>query len=75
MERIENYTAHFTRTESGYMAQLVEWPEVVTEGVDIDDARESLKDALKQMILAYRETGTEIPAGTEIIEAMTAVVD
>ena len=27
-----NYTAKYTKIDSGYMGQLVEWPEVVTEG-------------------------------------------
>jgi len=27
-----NYTAKYTKISSGYMGQLVEWPEVVTEG-------------------------------------------
>jgi hypothetical protein len=26
------YTANYTKIESGYMGQLIEWPEVVTEG-------------------------------------------
>lgn len=35
-----NYTAKYTRISSGYMWQLVEWPEVVTEGKDIEECRE-----------------------------------
>ena len=27
-----NYTAKYTKITAGYMGQLVEWPEVVTEG-------------------------------------------
>jgi len=42
-----NYTAKYTRTSSGYMGQLVEWPEVVTEGRDLEDCRSMLRDALK----------------------------
>ncbi len=29
-----NYTAKYTKLKTGYMGQLVEWPEVVTEGND-----------------------------------------
>lgn len=31
------YTARYLKTESGYMGQLLEWPEVVTEGADIEE--------------------------------------
>ena len=50
---LSNYTAKYTKTESGYMAQLVEWPEVVTEGKTLEESREMLKDALREMIAAY----------------------
>lgn len=49
-----NYTAKYTRIDSGYMGQLVEWPEVITEGRTLEECREMLKDALHEMILAYR---------------------
>lgn len=61
MERIESYTARYVKIDSCYLAQLVEWPEVVTEGVDLEDARESLRDALNEMLLAYKENGWAIP--------------
>ena len=50
---LSNYTAKYTKTESGYMAQLVEWPEVVTEGKNLEEARGMLKDALNEMVAAY----------------------
>jgi len=59
-----NYTAKYTKIDSGYMGQLVEWPEVVTEGKDLEDCRAMLRDALNEMILAYKELGKEIPLGT-----------
>jgi predicted RNase H-like HicB family nuclease len=45
------------------MGQLVEWPEVVTEGRDLEDCRAMLRDALREMILAYRQQGKEVPPG------------
>jgi len=39
------------------MGQIVEWPEVVTEGKTLEECREMLKDALHEMILAYRQAG------------------
>lgn len=63
---LSTYTAKFTRIESGYMGQLVEWPEVVTEGKDLDDCRAMLRDALNEMILAHKEQGREVPAGNSL---------
>ncbi len=58
-----SYTANYTKVTSGYMGQLVEWPEVVTEGRDIEECRAMLRDALKEMVAAYEELGKEIPPG------------
>ena len=64
----KNYTAKYTKISSGYMGQLVEWPEVVTEGKSFDDCRASLKDALNEMIKAYKQLEKELPSGAELIE-------
>jgi predicted RNase H-like HicB family nuclease len=50
------------------MGQLVEWPEVVTEGKDIEDCRELLRDALLEMIEAYKQQGKELPVGGDLLE-------
>ncbi len=50
---ITSYTAKYTKIKSGYMGQLVEWPEVTAEGKDIDECRTMLRDALNEMIVAY----------------------
>jgi len=65
---IRGYTAKYTKTNSGYMGQLVEWPEVITEGKTIEECREILRDALHEMILAYKQQGKEIPTGGDLIE-------
>jgi len=65
---LSNYTAKYVKVKSGYMGQLVEWPEVVTEGKTLDECREMLRDALHEMILAYREQGKEIPVGGGVLE-------
>jgi predicted RNase H-like HicB family nuclease len=52
------------------MGQLVEWPEVVTEGKTLEECRELLKDALREMILAYRQQGKEIPLRGALIEEL-----
>ena len=56
-----NYTAKYTKIASGYMGQPVEWPEVVTEGKDLENCRSMLRDALNEMILSYNELGKDLP--------------
>lgn len=65
-----NYTAKYTKIKSGYLGQLVEWPEVVTEGKDLEDCRSMLRDALNEMMLAYTELGKEMPLGNALIEQL-----
>ena len=70
-----NYTAKYIKIASGYMGQLVEWPEVVTEGKDLEDCRSMLRDALNEMILAFNELGKEIPLGNALIEQLPVEVE
>lgn len=70
-----NYTAKYNKIDSGYMGQIVEWPEVVTEGRDLEDCRAMLRDALNQMILAYKKIGKEIPLGNALIEQLPVEVE
>ena len=69
-----NYTAKYTKIDSGYMGQLVEWPEVVTEGKDLEECRAMLRDALNEMMLAYKELGKEVPLGNALIEQLPVEV-
>ncbi|MBI3735421.1 type II toxin-antitoxin system HicB family antitoxin [Candidatus Sumerlaeota bacterium] len=55
------YTARYTKIKSGYMGQLLEWPEVITEGKSLEDCRDSIEDALREMIAAYRQQQKHIP--------------
>ena len=71
---VSNYTAKYTRISSGYMGQLVEWPEVITEGKTLEECRVLLKDALREMIKAYRQQGKEIPIGGALLEQLPAVI-
>ena len=70
-----NYTAKYTGITSGYMGQIIEWPEVVTEGRDIGACRAMLRDALKEMLAAYEELGKEIPPGNALIGQIPAEVE
>lgn len=65
---VRSYTAKYTKISSGYMGQLVEWPEVITEGKTIEECREMLRDALQEMMQAYKQQGKEIPFGGDFLE-------
>lgn len=65
---LKTYTANYTRISSGYMGQLIEWPEIITEGKSLDEFRKLLQDALREMIAAYREQKKEFPTGDGLIE-------
>lgn len=71
---VSTYTAKYTKIRSGYMGQLVEWPEVVTEGKTIEECRDLLKDALQEMVIAYRQQGKEIPIGGALFEQVPVEV-
>jgi predicted RNase H-like HicB family nuclease len=67
---IHTYTAAYTRITSGYMGQLVEWPEVITEGKTIEECRALLRDCVTEMTAAYRQLRKEIPSGNCLIEQL-----
>ena len=71
---ISTYTARYTKTPSGYMGQLVEWPEVISEGRTLEQCREMLHDALREMIAAYRQQQKEVPVGGALLEQIPAEV-
>ncbi|HST32937.1 MAG TPA: type II toxin-antitoxin system HicB family antitoxin [Solirubrobacteraceae bacterium] len=65
-------TAVFTPDENGWtMAQLAEWPAVVTCAPTVEEARAMLRDAVSEMIASYREEGSELPLGGGHVEALT----
>jgi predicted RNase H-like HicB family nuclease len=65
---VRSYTAKYTKISSGYMGQVVEWPEVITEGKTIEECREMVRDALQEMMQAYRQQGKQIPPGGDLLE-------
>jgi len=71
---VQTFTAKYTRISSGYMGQMVEWPEVITEGKTLEECRELLQDAVKEMIAAYRQQRKEIPLGGALIEQIPVEV-
>ncbi len=72
---LKTYTAKYTRITSGYVGQVVEWPEVITEGKNLEDCRQLLQDALQEMIAAYRQQQKEIPVGGGLIEQIPVEIE
>ncbi|GBF81339.1 type II toxin-antitoxin system HicB family antitoxin [Aphanothece sacrum] len=72
---IQSYTAKYIKIDAGYMGQLIEWPEVVTEGKDLEECRQMLRDATQEMVLAYQQQYKEIPLGNSLIEQMPVEVN
>jgi predicted RNase H-like HicB family nuclease len=64
-------TAVFQPDENGWtMAQLAEWPAVVTCAPTLEEAREMLVDAAQEMAASYREEGREPPIGGGRVESL-----
>ena len=64
---VRSYTAKYTKIDFGYMGQLLEWPEVITEGKTIEECQDLIRDALHEMIKAYKQQGLEIPLGGDLL--------
>lgn len=60
---LSTYTAKYIKINSGYMGQLIEWPEVITEGSNLEECREMLQDALNEIIIG-EGCGTEVTMDT-----------
>jgi predicted RNase H-like HicB family nuclease len=72
MSQSITFTAVFTPDENGWtMAQLAEWPAVVTCGRTVNEAREMLLDAAREMIASYHDEGREPPIGSGHVEQIT----
>lgn len=72
MQESRTFTAVFTPENDGWMtAQLAEWPEVVTCGQSVEDARAMIIDAAREMATSYRDEGREPPIGTGHAEQIT----
>lgn len=65
-------TAVFTPDENGWtMAQLAEWPMVVTCGPSVEEARTMLLDAAREIVASYHDEGSVPPIGGESVEELT----
>jgi predicted RNase H-like HicB family nuclease len=71
---VSTYTAKYTKIPSGYMGQLVEWPAVITEGRTVEECRDMLRDALREMILACRQEDGDMPRGRALFEQISVKI-
>jgi predicted RNase H-like HicB family nuclease len=72
MAKTLTLTAVFTPDENGWtMAQLAEWPAVVTCGRTLEEARELLLDAAHELVASYRDEAREPPIGGGHAEQVT----
>jgi predicted RNase H-like HicB family nuclease len=53
------------------MGQLLEWPEVISEGSTIEECRLMVRDAAFEMAQVYKEDGIPIPQGHTLFETIT----
>ena len=69
------FTACYRKLEHGYMGKLLEWPGVITEGDDLDECRDLLKEAAEEMADLYKDDGQKIPYTRLIFEPISVSVD
>ncbi len=67
-----SYKAVVTRIEDGwFMATAPELPGAVTQGRDLNEALENLKEAMALLLHSYRDNATKDPAGKAMWETIS----
>jgi predicted RNase H-like HicB family nuclease len=67
-QRTNTFVAMYQQVSRGYMGRIGGFPGVISEGRTLEECRDSLRDALHEMVLAYRDAGETLPTGTLLIE-------
>jgi predicted RNase H-like HicB family nuclease len=52
------------------MGQLLEWPEVISEGATLEECRVMVEDAALEMLRVYEEDSLPVPQGHAIFETI-----
>jgi len=66
-----DYEVVYTTIEDGWvMATVPELPGAVTQGRDIAEARENIREAVELLLQAYRETAREETPGEAVWETL-----
>ena len=58
---LEYHAAFFPIEDGWYLAEVLDFPGVITQGKNLDDARHMIRDALKLMAECYLEDGKPLP--------------
>jgi predicted RNase H-like HicB family nuclease len=58
---LEYHAAYYDAGDGWYMAKVLDFPGVVTQGKTLNAARRMLRDALREMALWYLEEGDALP--------------
>ena len=69
------FTVVYTPIEDGwYMAQVPELPGAVTQGRDLDEAREMIQDAVELLLQSYRDDAAKGASSGAIWETLSVDV-
>jgi predicted RNase H-like HicB family nuclease len=58
---LEYHAAFFPIEDGWYLAEVLDFPGVITQGKNLDDARYMIRDALRLMAECYLEDGKPLP--------------
>ena len=73
--RVYEYTVFFTANEhGGYTVTVPALPGLVTEGRDLEDARDMAKDAIQCYIQGLKKAREAIPVERETAQVRLAVI-
>ena len=61
MNKLEFHAAFYPIEDGWFMAKVLDFPGVVTQGKTLDHARRMLRDALREMVVWNLETGEALP--------------
>jgi predicted RNase H-like HicB family nuclease len=75
MKRVHEYTAFFeTNEHGGYTVTVPALPGLVTEGKDLEDARDVARDAIHCYVEGLKKAKQPIPVEREIAQILPARV-
>ena len=70
-----DYRVVFTTIEDGWvMATAPELPGAVTQGRDMEEARDNIKEAIELLLQAYRENAVKDAPGSAVWETISLEV-
>jgi predicted RNase H-like HicB family nuclease len=58
---LEYHAAYYLIEDGWYLAKVLDFPGVVTQGRNLNHARRMLRDALREMVLWNMEEGESVP--------------